>query len=167
MKSILKWFFVATLSLVVVAGILSLFTLLARPVQEHLSNLFVGYVDKPPVILTEEQEATLRQQQLEEWVTTNSLPEQCSFYISGKVTQNDGVPIGDAEVKIYNSGLYDSGDYRYTDRNGEFSYTEFGTDTCDKEQFYVSVSKHGFQSYFLLAKPDEVINISLTSIFYN
>jgi hypothetical protein len=167
MKSILKWLLAATLSLVVVAGILSLFTLVARPVQEHLANLFSDYMDKPPTILTEEQEATLLQQQMDEWATMNSLPEQCSFYISGKVTQNDGLPIGDAEVKIYNSGLYDSGDYRYTDTNGEFSYTEFGTETCDKEQFYVSVSKHGFQSYFLLAKPDEVINISLTSIFYN
>lgn len=167
MKSILKWFFAASLALLVVVGILSLFTLLARPVQEHLARLFSEYMEKPAVILTEEQEATLREQQMEEWAAMNSLPEQCTFFISGKVTQNDGVPIGDAEVKIYNSGLYDSGDYRYTDRNGEFSYTEFGTETCDKEQFYVSVSKHGFQSYFLLAKPDEVINISLTSIFYN
>jgi len=167
MKPILKWVLSFMLSTVVVIIILSLFYLLAKPLQQHLARMFSDYVEEPPRILSAEEETALLQQDMEQWAMTNALPEQCHFYISGRITQNDGAPISDAEVKIYNSGLYDSGDYRYTDGNGQFSYTEIGTETCDKEQFYISVSKHGFQSYFLLAEPDEQIDISLTSIFYN
>lgn len=147
--------------------ILSLFFLLARPLTDYLTDYLSGYMEEQPVVLTEEEQEAIRQREKEQWVTSNALPEQCRFYISGRVTHNDGLPISDAEVKIYNSGLYDSGDYRYTNSNGEFSYMELGTETCDKEQFYVSISKTGFQSYFLLAEPDQVIEVALTSIFYN
>lgn len=152
MKSVLKWGLAAIASVIIVFLILYLFTLLIGPLKTGLTSLLSGYI---------RERSSVQQPEPEPY------PEEvCNIYISGKVTRNDGLPVINAEVKIYNAGLYHAGELRFTDSNGEFSYNELGTDTCDKENYFLLIKKNGFQPYFKVAVPDEVVNISLTSLYY-
>lgn len=162
LKSLLKWLVAAISGLLMVVLILALFTWLAIPVKSMLSGYFTDYFstgvdDLPRVSLPGETPPWAD----EDWVRPPAEPPMCQFNISGRITRDDGAPIRNAEVKIYNSGMFDSGDYRFTDDNGEFSYTELGTETCDKEQFYLSISKNGFEPHYAIAAPDDQLIITL------
>jgi hypothetical protein len=162
MKPVLKWFTAGIVGTCIVVLILALFKVFTVPIRNSLSDYFADYFSRKfgefPVVTLPDDQQFIR----EEWaIPLDELPH-CQFKISGRITQNDGAPIENAEVKIYNTGIFESGDYRFTNQNGEFSYTEFGIETCDKDNFYVSISKNGFESYYLLAKPDQEINVSLS-----
>jgi hypothetical protein len=161
-KPVLKWILAGIMGVVAVVLILSLFTMLAVPAREWLTGYFAGYFssgpqDLPVVTLPGDQEGSD-----EDWGTPLAELPHCQFRISGRVTQNDGAPIENAEVKIYNTGIFESGAYRFTNKNGVFSYSEIGIETCDKEHFYIAVSKNGYQPYYVLAEPDAELDISLT-----
>lgn len=164
-QSFVRWCLALMSAVVVVVAILSLFTIFATPLKDDLSDYLLGHFgggppqqfdpDLPPL-------PPLPASPPESWIAGQP---HCDFTITGRITQNDGAPIASAEVKIFNAGMFDAGDYRFTDKNGEFSYTELGVETCDKEEFYISISKNGFEPHFMIATPGEEIIISLTSVF--
>jgi hypothetical protein len=163
LKPVVKWIAAIISGMIMVVVILSLFMLAAVPIKNQLSDYFTDYYTRnaqkqPIATFLEGDEQAIP----EEWATPLAEMPHCQFNISGHITMNDGAPIEDAEVKIFNTGLFDSGAYRYTNENGNFSYSEIGMETCNKEQFYVSISKNGYEPYFVLAEPDQEINVSLT-----
>ena len=161
-KPLVKWTLAVIMGTVVVVLLLALFKLFAVPIKSgltaYLADYFTRNWDNPPVVVLPDEV----QQPREEWATPLMELPHCQFNISGTITQNDGAPIENAQVKIFNTGIFESGDFRYTNRNGEFSYTEIGIETCDKEHFYLSISKNGYEPYFVVAEPDQKIDISLT-----
>ena len=165
LKPVLKWLTATIAGIVMVVLIMGLFKLFMVSIRGDLTEYLVGYFssnpsDLPVVTLPEGQQWTR-----EEWATPLAELPHCQFNISGRITQNNGAPIENAEVKIYNTGIFESGDYQFTNKNGEFSYTELGIETCDKEHFYLSISKNGYEPYYVLAEPNQEINVSLT--FYS
>jgi uncharacterized membrane protein len=162
LKPVLKWILALISGFIVVVVILSLFMVLAVPIKNSLSDYFTDFYsrnsEKPSFFNLPEND----QAPSEEWVAPLVEMPHCEFSISGKITMNDGSPIEDAEVKIFNTGIFDSGAYRYTNLNGSFNYSEIGIETCDKEQFYVAIKKNGYEPYFVMATPDQEINVSLT-----
>ena len=143
--------------------ILTLFTIFTKPAKNYLTEYFTGYFAGKNLQLPEIPfQDNTNQQSQEEWATRTAQLPHCQFNISGRITQYDGEPIVNAEVTIHNSGIFNSGDFRFTDENGEFSYTEIGVETCDKDHFYVSINKNGYEPYYVLAQPDQEINVFLT-----
>lgn len=164
MKPVLKWLLAVTAGVTMVVVILGLFTLGAKPTRiwltDYLADYFRGGPEYQVQALSMEQEAL---RAMEEWaIPVEDLPH-CEFRISGQVTMNNGAPIENAEVKIYNVGMFNSGDYRYTNQNGNFTYSEIGIEICDKENIYVSISKNGFEPFFIVAEPDHVIDVALSA----
>ncbi|MGY8815602.1 MAG: carboxypeptidase-like regulatory domain-containing protein [Gammaproteobacteria bacterium] len=162
LKPVLKWMLAIISGIIVVVVILSLFMVVAVPIKSELSDYFADFYrrnsEKISFFNLPEDDQTIS----EEWVTPLTELPHCEFSISGKITMNDGSPIQDAEVKIFNTGIFNSGAYRYTNQNGSFNYSEIGIETCEKEQFYVAISKNGYEPYFVMATPDQEINVSLT-----
>ncbi len=152
MKAFARWCLAGILAIAVVALIIYLFTVLITPVTDWITAYLAGKIEGEPAELAEPYGI------LED--------DLCNFSISGQVTRNDGVPVANAEIKIYNAGLYEMGDLRYTDGSGHFSYSEMGADICEKEQLFLLIRKNGFQPSFRIAVPDEQIRVSLTSLYY-
>jgi hypothetical protein len=164
MKPVIKWLLAVNAGVAMVVVILGLFTLGAKPTRAWLSDYLADFYQGEPEYqvhaLSMEQEAL---RAMEEWATPVENLPHCEFKISGKVTMNNGAPIENAEVKIYNVGMFNAGDYRYTDQNGNFIYSEFGIEICEKENVYVAISKNGFESFFIVAEPDHVIDVALSA----
>ena len=163
MRPLIKWGIACILGLFIVICILALFKLFAVPIRSELTNYFADYFSEKLEGTIVEGSFDIKHDSREEWVSPLTELLHCEFNISGKITENNGVPIENAEIKIYNTGIFDSGDYRFTNRDGRFSYTEIGVETCQKENFYLSISKNGYEPHFMLAEPDEEINISLAA----
>jgi hypothetical protein len=163
-KKVLKWILAGVIGVTVGIAILVMFTLVARPGRAWLADYLAEYYQQGPdydvVTMTMEEEA---RRAMEDWATPMEELPHCEFKVIGQVKMNDGAPIEDAEVKFYNVGMFNSGDYRYTDQNGKFTYSEFGIEICDKESIYISISKNGFEPYYVVAEPDQVIDVALSA----
>ena len=168
LKSIIKWGVSGIAGMVIVVVILAVFTWVAKPAKIYLADYLEGYfvpdiaeirtipgTDLPFPPIPDDQD----------WASTNEEPPLCQFNISGVISELGGAPIRDARIKIYNSGIFDEGDFRFTNSRGEFTYTEIGTDTCDKDHFYLSVNKNGFEPHYLMAAPDDQILITLAPLY--
>ncbi|MGK0298050.1 MAG: hypothetical protein ACI9XC_001668 [Gammaproteobacteria bacterium] len=162
LKPVLKWILALISGTIVVVVILSLFMVVAVPIKNSLSDYFADFYRRNAEKITLINIPENNQAAGEKWVTPLAELPHCEFSISGKITMNDGSPIQDAEVKIFNTGIFESGAYRYTNQNGSFNYSEIGIETCEKEQFHVAISKNGYEPYFVMAEPDQEINVSLT-----
>jgi hypothetical protein len=168
LKMIIKWGVSGIAGIVIVVLILSVFTWLIRPAKIYLSDYLEGYFTPNFAVLRTIPGTGLPYPPIpneQDWASNKQEPPLCQFNISGVITEQGGAPIQDAQIKIYNSGIFDEGDFRFTNVEGEFSYTEIGTETCDKEQFYMSVSKNGFEPYYLMAAPDDQIMIALAPLY--
>jgi len=151
-KTFLKWCLAGILATVVAVVIFYLFILALKPFTNWLNSSF-------PVEMEETRERAAATSEL-------SGNDTCTFSVSGHVTSNDGLPVTNAEIKIYNAGLYETGAVRFTDSNGRFGYNEIGTDICEKDQLILLIRKDGFQPFFMIAEPDQRIKVSLTSLYY-
>ncbi|NNE39236.1 MAG: hypothetical protein HKN08_13095 [Gammaproteobacteria bacterium] len=164
MKSVIKWLLSGVIGVAMVVLILGLFTLVAKPGRAWFTDYLAKYYQDAPeydvVAMTMEEEARLA---MEEWATPVEDMPHCEFRITGQVKMNNGAPIENAEVKLHNVGMFNSGDYRYTDEEGKFTYSEFGIEICDKQSIYVSISKNGFEPFFIIAEPDQVIDVALSA----
>ncbi|MEX0928168.1 MAG: hypothetical protein WDZ53_02105, partial [Balneolales bacterium] len=90
MKAVIKWILTIVLALAVVVVLLVLSTWLARPFTEQLTGAFTGYVEEEPEIVTLDEEISIPGGEMDDWASSNGMPEHCSFSVSGRVTQNDG-----------------------------------------------------------------------------
>ncbi len=164
MKKVITWLLSGVIGVTMVVVILGLFTLVARPGRAWLTDYLADFYQQGPeydvVAMTMEDEA---QRAMEEWATPIEDLPHCEFKITGQVKMNDGAPIENAEVKFHNVGMFNSGDFRYTDEEGKFTYSEFGIEICDKENIYLSISKNGFEPFFIVAEPDDVIDVALSA----
>ena len=168
LKSIIKWGISGIASLVVVVIIMSAFTWMARPAKLYLTDYLEGYFKPDIAELRTIPGTNLPLPPIpddNEWASNAEEPPLCQFNISGIISEEGGSPIQDARIKIYNSGIFDEGDFRFSNAQGEFSYTEIGTDTCDKDHFYISVSKNGFEPYYLMAAPDDQLMVTLAPLY--